>query len=133
MSQENVEIVRQAIGSWNRHDREALLRFLAADVEWMPLSPAAVERSVYRGHEEVIRGFDSVWDTWDEFSLEESEVRELGDAVVWLGTAHMRASTSGIEFTQEMANYMLLRAGKIVRAQAFLSWQQALEAAGLRE
>ena len=133
MSQENIEIVRQTIRSWNRHDREALLQLLAADVEWMPLSPAVVERSVYRGHEEVIRGFDSIWDTWDEFSFEESEVRELGDAVVWLGTAHMRASTSGIELAQEMANYMLLRAGKIVRAQAFFSWKQALDAAGLSE
>ena len=99
----------------------------------MPASPAAVERSVYRGHEEVIRGFDAIWDTWDEFRFEESEVRELGDSILWLGTVHMRASTSGIELTQEFANYLVLRAGKIVRAQAFLSWQAALEAAGLSE
>ena len=133
MTQENVEVVRRTIEAWYQRDLDSALRFLAADIEWRPASPAAVERSVYRGHAEVIAGFDAFWDSWDEFSFEESEVRELGDTVLWLGHAHMRASTSGIELTHEFANYFTLRAGKIVRAHAFVSWQQALEAAGLRE
>jgi ketosteroid isomerase-like protein len=133
MSQENVEIVRQTVEAWNQHDLDFALRFLANDIEWTPASPAAVERSVYRGQAEVVRGFDAFWDSWDEFSFEESEVRELGNAVLWLGTAHMRGSTSGVELTHEFANHFVLRAGKIVRAHGFVSWQQALEAAGLRE
>ena len=133
MSQENVEVVRQTIEAWNQHDLDSGLRFLAPDIEWAPASPAAVERSLYRGHEEVIRGFDAIWDTWDEFRFEESEVRDLGDSVLWLGTVHMRASTSGIELTQEFANHLVLRAGKIVMARAFMSWQEAFEAVGLSE
>jgi ketosteroid isomerase-like protein len=133
MSQENVEVVRRAIDAWNRHDPDSGLRLLAADVEWLPASPAAVDSSVYVGHEEVRRGFEAIWDTWDEFRFEEKEVRDLGDAVLWLGTVQMRAVTSGIELSQEFANHLVLRAGQIVRAEAFLSWRQGLEAAGVPE
>ena len=44
MSQERVEIVRQGIEAWNRHDFELGARHLATDVEWVPASPAALER-----------------------------------------------------------------------------------------
>jgi ketosteroid isomerase-like protein len=133
MSQENIEIVRRTIEAWNEHDLDSGVRFLAVDIEWMPASPAAVERAVYRGRDEVVRGFDAIWDTWDEFRFEEREIRESGDSVLWLGTVHMRASTSGIELTQEFANHLVVRDGKIVRAHAHMSWQEGLEAAGLSE
>ncbi len=67
MSQENVEIVREGIEAWNQHDADRWLRNAAPDVEWMPAGPAAVERTVYRGHDEVASGFAAIWQTWDLF------------------------------------------------------------------
>jgi ketosteroid isomerase-like protein len=131
MSQERVEITRQGIEAWNRHDFELGARHLAADVEWLPASPAAVERSLYRGHDEVARGFNAIWETWDLFEFEEHEIRDLGDSVLWLGRVHARGGASQLELDQEFANHLVFSGDKVVRIQGFLSWQDAFAAVGL--
>ena len=82
MSQQNVAIVLKGIDAWNRHDAEEWLSYAAPEITWMPAGPAAVEQTVYRGHEEVASGFESVWETWEEFQCEEGEVRDLGESMV---------------------------------------------------
>jgi ketosteroid isomerase-like protein len=131
MSQEKVEIVRQGIEAWNRHDFEMGVSHLAPDVEWVPASPAAIERSVYHGLDEVSRGFAAIWDSWDTFEFDEHEVRDLGDSVLWLGVVHMRGSASGMELDQEFANILDFAGDQVVRVRGFRSWREALEAAGL--
>ena len=133
MSQENIEIVRRGIEAWNRHDIDAGLRFIAPEIEWMPASPAAVERAVYRGYDEVAEGFAGIWETWELFQFDEDEVRDLGGSVLWLGRVHMKGRASQIELDQEVANHFELRDRKIVRVRAYLSWHEALEAVGLPE
>jgi ketosteroid isomerase-like protein len=131
VSQETVDIVRNGIAAWNRRDARLWLTYAAPEIEWVPAGPAAVEQAIYRGHEEVTRGLAAVWDTWEVFEFAESEVREIGDAVLWLGNVKMRGGTSHVELNQEFALHSLLRDGKVLRVQAFLSWREALEAAGL--
>jgi hypothetical protein len=65
--------------------------------------------------------------------MHESEVRDLEDSVLWLGRAQMRGGASHVELDQEFAIHFLVRGGKIIRAHGFLVWEEALEAAGLRE
>jgi ketosteroid isomerase-like protein len=131
MSLENVEIVRNGIAAWNQRDAQLWLSYAAPEIEWLPAGPAAVESAVYRGYDEVARGLASVWDTWEVFELAESEFRELGDSVLWLGHVKMRGGTSHVELDQEFALHSLLRDGKVIRVQSSLSWREALEAAGL--
>jgi ketosteroid isomerase-like protein len=131
VSQERVEIVRQGIEAWNRHDFELGARHLARDVEWLPASPAAVEQAMYRGHEEVARGFNAIWETWDDFQFEEHEIRDLGDSVLWLGRVRGRGGASQIEIDREAANHLVFSGDKVVRIQGFLSWQDAFAALGL--
>jgi ketosteroid isomerase-like protein len=133
MSQDNVETFRHVVEAWNRHDPALAVGYMAPDVEWTPAGPAAVERSVYRGREECARGFASVFETWEEFHFDEAEVRDLGDSVLWLGRVRMRGKASHVELDQEFAHHAAIAEGKVVRAHAFASWQEALEAAGLAE
>src|SRR5438445_10756595 len=128
MSQANVEIVRKAIRAWNQREAGLLLSYAAPEIEWMPAGPAAVESAVYRGHDEVASAYAAVWETWDLFQFEESQVRELADSVLWLGRVKMRGSASQVELDQELAAHWVVRDGKFTRLQAFLSWQEALEA-----
>jgi len=130
MSQENVELVRNGIAAWNQRDAELWLSYAAPEIEWLPAGPAAVESSVYRGYDECASGFAAVWETWDVFELHESEVRDLGDSVLWLGRVKMRGSASQVELDQEFAVHSLVRDGKVTRTLTFLSWQEALEAVG---
>ncbi len=133
MSRENVELVRAAIDAFNRRDLAGLSESFDAEIEWAPGRPAAVERAVYRGREDVSDGFASNWEAWDLFRVEESEVRDLGDGAMWLRRARLRGGASQVELDQEFAIHFLVRGGKIVRAHGFLGWQEALEAAGLTE
>jgi ketosteroid isomerase-like protein len=133
MSGQNVEVVRQLVQAFNQRDLTAMTQWFAPEVEWEPAGPAAVERALYRGRDEVSSGFAATWETWEVFHVEERDVRDLGDSVVWLGNARMKGGTSHVEFDQAFAIHFLLRDGRIVRFQGFLGWQEALEAAGLRE
>jgi len=96
-SNQNVDTVRRGIEAWNRRDAERWLSYAAPEIEWIPAGPAAVERPVYRGYAVAASGFQSVWQTWEEFRFEESEVRDLDGSVLWLGRVKMRGlpATSG--------------------------------------
>jgi ketosteroid isomerase-like protein len=134
MSEENVELVRQFVQSFNRRDWAAMSQRLDPEIEWRPGGPAAVERAVYRGGDEVSSGFAATWETWEVFTLGENEVRDLGDSLAWLGRARLRGGdASHVELDQEFAVHFLVRRERIVRIQGFSDWQEALEAAGLSE
>jgi ketosteroid isomerase-like protein len=130
MSEENVDLLRKGIDAWNRRDADMWLAYGAPEIEWLPARPAAAERAVYRGCEQVASGFASTWATWDRFEFEESEMRDLGDSVLWLGHVKMRGSASQVELDQEFAVHGLVRDGKLIRLLTFLCWQEALEAVG---
>jgi hypothetical protein len=129
MSRENVEIMRNGIAAWNRRDAGLWLTYAAPEIEWLPAGPAAVEQAVYNGYDEVAQGLAAVWDTWEIFEFAESEVRDLGDSVLWLGHVKMRGGSSHVELDQEFALHSLLSDGKFIRVQAFQSWREALDAA----
>ena len=132
MSEENVEVVRRAIEAWNRRDAPLWSRYAAPECEWMPAGPAAVEGVVYRGYDEMAKGFESVWQTWEEFRFEESEVRDLDGSVLCLGRVKMKGAASHVELDQEFALHFVLRDGKFVTVQAFLTWHEALAKLGLK-
>lgn len=130
MSQAHVTIVRNAVEAWNQRDADLWLTYAAPEIEWVPAGPAAVEQAIYRGYTEVASGFESVWQTWEEFRFQETEVRDLDDSVLWLGRVKMKGGASHVELDQEFALRFVLRAGKVVTLQAFLAWDDAREAVG---
>ena len=133
MSQENVDTVRQLVNAFNQRNLAGMKLLLDPAIEWRPGGPAAVERDVYRGREQVSNGFVGTWEAWDLFHLEESEVHDLGDSIVWLGRSQMKGGASHVELNQKFAVNFLVRDGKVIRMEGFLDWQNALEAGGLAE
>lgn|SRR5512133_151440 len=131
MSRENVELVRKSIAAWNQRDRETLMSYTTADVEWEAGGPAAVEQPLYSGRDELARGTEALWETWEEFRLQETEVRDLGETVLWIGRMQLKGGASHVELDQEFAIRFSVRDGEIARGKGFLSWQEALEAARL--
>jgi hypothetical protein len=98
-----------------------------------PPGPGSVEGTLYRGYEEVARGLESLWQTWEDVSFEETDARDLDDVVLWLGRLKLRGAASQVELDREFALCFVLREGKLARIQSFIGWQQALEAAGLTD
>jgi ketosteroid isomerase-like protein len=133
MSEENVEVVREAFRAWNERDVARMLELCTEDIEWSPANAGAMEGRVYRGSAEAVEGWETAWQTWDEFRFEEREIRDIGESALWLGTVSARGRGSGLELEQELSNHILFRDGKIARSESYLTWQQGLEAAGLEE
>jgi ketosteroid isomerase-like protein len=133
MSQKNVEVVRRVIAAFSERDADAAARFLHPAIEWQPAGPAGVERTVYRGLEEIAQATDALSEVWDTMRLEEADIRDIGDSVLWLGRIYLKGSGSQLELEQEFAQLFLVRDGQVVQSRAFLTWSDGLEAAGLQE
>src|SRR5262245_10161452 len=132
MSEENVELIRRAIEAWNRDDIDGWLDQATADFVWIPAG-AAVEGGIYRGRDTVRQAMAGGRESWEEFRVEEGEIRSLGESVVWLGRVQAKGRSSEVELDQEFAIHAVVREGKLARTEGFVSHAEALEAAGLSE
>jgi ketosteroid isomerase-like protein len=91
------------------------------------------EERLYKGHE-GIRRIASQWtENYDEYRLHSEQFIDAGDLVVVLLFGRGRIKGSAVPIEQEVSYVWGVRNGKGVHIQVYLSWDQALEAAGLRE
>ena len=61
------------------------------------------------------------------------DVRALGEMVVVRAELTMHGPESGIDFPGEVAQIIEVADGRIQRLRMFFTWEEALEAGGLRE
>ena len=133
MSQENVEVVQRVFDGFAARGVDAALPSFAPDVvlytypEW----PGPAE---YRGHDGMRSLMDEWTENFDDFEMEVFEVREVGDSVLVLAETVGRIKGSSVPIRQPFgAHFWAFRDGQIGEARTFLTWREALEAAGLRE
>jgi ketosteroid isomerase-like protein len=132
MSQENVEIVRCTIETFNEDGVETTLQYLDPAVEWLA-PPEWLEERLYKGHE-GIRRLASQWtDNIDGYRLDPERFIDAGDAVVVLLFGHGRIRGSAAPIEQKLGYVWEVRNRKGVRIQVYFSWEEALEAAGLEK
>jgi uncharacterized protein len=133
MSQENVEIVRRMFAAFNGGDVETVVAAFAEDCELhepheMPDTPA----EGFRGHHGIREWMANLRETGG-VQFEPTSLTSHGDVVFseWTGRGLGQASGAPISWTTFATVH--LRDGRIVRLQAFLDRDEALEAAGLRD
>jgi ketosteroid isomerase-like protein len=133
MSQENVEIVRRVFEEFNQGGVEAALPGFAPDIVSYPFRewPGPSE---YRGHDGM-RALLAEWiENFDDFELDVAEIREVGDRVLVLAETVGRIKGSRVPIRQPFgALYWDFRNGQIGETRNFLTWREAVEAAGLAE
>src|SRR3954451_11650865 len=95
MSQENVDTFRTIVQAINTGDVEGLLGQAADDVEF--LAYRSLVEGGYRGHDGLRRYLADTAQAFKVFRLDIPDVREVGDRVVAVGTAHIRGRESGLE------------------------------------
>ena len=132
MSQENVEVCKRVFEALGvRRDTEAGLRYIDPEAELHSAIIGGAEGNTYRGHDGVRKWMAESDAAFEELRPLEPEYRDLGDRVLMLGHFHARGRESGLEIDSPIVWIYTLRGGKLVRAEGFLSWAEALEAAGL--
>jgi hypothetical protein len=130
MSRENVELLREVQGAWNRGDPLIPAESFHHDVEFVPLR-AATEGG-YHGRLGIDRFVEETREVFDKFETH-YQYEDLGDRVLAWGTIHVRARGSGVEIDIETGGLFEFKEGKIIRWEDFGSRERALEAARLRE
>jgi ketosteroid isomerase-like protein len=134
MSQENVEIVRNAFDAFTEGDMDGVLRLCDEDivVTQPPDLPGAPAEQ--RGHGGVLEAFAFWPEQWDDFRVKILRiVADPGDFVIVTVRTSGRGKQSGAEVDTTFTFVFIIRDEKIVEWQLFMSEEQALEAAGLRE
>jgi ketosteroid isomerase-like protein len=134
MSQENVELVRQAAQAFNARvvdrDTEQVLGAMHPEIEFR----SATEQRVYRGIAEMRRYRQDLEAILQGFHTEGDRFLDVGDdRVVHLYRVVGRGAQSGVPVSRDVAIVWQVRGGKLFRGQVYLDQAQALEAAGLSE
>jgi ketosteroid isomerase-like protein len=88
---------------------------------------------LYRGHAELRRYADELFESFSEVRPEDVEFRDFGNRVLCLYRLSVRGRDSGVEIEQPGGIIFELRGGKIVHGRSYLSHRQAFEAAGLSD
>jgi ketosteroid isomerase-like protein len=133
MSRENVEIVRDIVAAINEGDYGRAMGHLADDV--VLENPAGAFAAPFRGREAVGEWFGD-WFRMFDWNVHNDirEIAEIGDDGVFLVVdVRGRGRGSGVDVEGTFAWLYRLREGKITRMDGYLSREEALEAAGLRE
>src|SRR5436190_16603149 len=133
MSQENVEIVRQAAAAFNRGDLDTWIESWADDIDYRAIEGALDDRGAMHG-KEAVRAYVQDWlDMFDNLRTEAVELIDAGEDRVAATRNSGRAKLSGVETDITYAALYTIRDGKIARGREYWTKEQALEAAGLRE
>ncbi len=131
MSQENVELVRQANAAFNVHDLEAWRCLIDPEVEMIDHMGALGERRCLAGKCYGVR-WRGGSRSFPDFRAGTREFIDAGDRIVcvtdWRGTA----SASGVVVHQPAAEVYNVRGGKLVRIEmGFPTRAEALQAVGM--
>jgi ketosteroid isomerase-like protein len=133
MSQENVEIVRNAFHSFGAEGIDAALSFCSPDVVWYP-TDRWLDGSAYRGHDGMRRIEAAFSENFDDFRFHVHETRDAQDRVVARVDMIGRIKHSGAEVSQRVGFVVSgFRDGTFGEVRVFPSWYDALKAVGLEE
>jgi ketosteroid isomerase-like protein len=135
MSEDNVELARDAIDALNRGDLDAWLAFLSPDVVWEALPGVPGIGELYRGRAEVRGWIEELWEVAEGVVHTEIEqITDLGEDRVFLALAlTARGRGSGVPFEMPTWSVIWYREGLVTRRQVFWTRDEALEVAGLRD
>jgi ketosteroid isomerase-like protein len=131
VSQENVELVRNAFQSFSAGGIDAALPFFSPDVVRYP-TDRWPEGSAYRGRDGMRNLATAFSENFDDFRYEVHDIRDAQDRVVVLADMIGRIKQSGAEVSQRLGFVVCgFGDGAFGEVRAFESWQEALNAVGL--
>ena len=133
MSQENVEVVQEFTGRFERGDRDEWREYFDPKVVFDTSATEMPFAGVYHGHQGIERFFRDWLGTWKDYEIAHREYIDAGDAVVVVFRQSGTGRGSGVRTERDFFGVYELRESKVVRYRMYESRQEALEAGGLSE
>jgi len=132
MSQENVEILREAYRQLNERGFGAIAVLFSP--EFTMDSPQGVESSQAHDKAGLRDWFKKMDEVWEWLVFDPIEISALdAERVIVVAHTSGRAKGSGIEIDTELTHLWILRDGRPVRLDTYSTKREALEAVGLSE
>ncbi len=131
VSPDNTDIMREAIEGMNRRDIEGVLRMMDPQVRFEHRLAALQGKFV--GIDGVREWFTDLVENFESWHIDCSDVRDLGDRVLALGTLRATGTGSGIETEAPFTIVATYRNGLCTDFVDYGDRQHALEAVGLEE
>jgi ketosteroid isomerase-like protein len=121
MSEQNIEIVRQAYENFKSGDIQSLLGLFTDDIDWRVPTIANVPFATGRrsGREEAGGFFATLADSQDVKTFEPREFIAQGERVVALGHYSWRVKSTGQEYEGDWAHVFTIRDGRIAAFQEY--------------
>lgn len=132
MSQEHVEIVRDAFAAFRAGDIERAFAHAAPDGVTVRAAPLPDPRT-YHGREGTVQAFIDWTADFDEFEMTTGEMIDAGERVVAEIFQRGTGRASGVPVEGHFWFVYTFAGGLIVRQEFFNDKRQALAAAGLAE
>jgi ketosteroid isomerase-like protein len=132
MSEENAEIVRDALNALNGGNIDALIRLCDHEFR-LDMSDRVLNPAVYEGHDGIRRFYAEVGEVWESYTWEPEKLIESGEDVVALLRSSGRGRGSGIEIDRQTAMLWTVRGNRLTSLRFFRDHDEALQAVGLRE
>jgi ketosteroid isomerase-like protein len=131
VSQENVELVRDAFDTFNTQGIDAALSCFGHDLVWST-TDRWVDAPTYHGHDGMRTLTAAFTENFDDLSFEVGDIRDAKDRVVAL--IHMTGRIRGSESPISQPVGLVVsefRSGTFGDVRAFATWDEALQAVGL--
>ncbi len=128
MSEENIELIRNAYAAYARGDAAEVFRLLDPEVE-IRQTELLPWGGTHRGHEGARRFFQSLAEHVEALP-EPSEFVGAGDAVAVTGRLRGRVSTTGKSFDIAIVHVWRLRGGRVTSFEAYIDTPTMLSALG---
>jgi ketosteroid isomerase-like protein len=135
MSEESLEVVRQVLEHWERHDWAGGRELYDDDcgvvfsTAWVP------DPDEYVVGREALGAWIKFLESFEEFTIGVERIVDAGESVVVLSWIRARGRASGADVDAKVGCFFTVRDGKVIRYE--LSERhaalEALEAAGLSE
>jgi SnoaL-like domain len=132
----NLDLVRTIYADWKRGDWTSVT-WAHPEIEYVMVDEPGSQ--THRGLAAMAAAWRSFLSAWEDYRIEPVEFRQLdGGRVLVLVTAHGRGKASRVELTEGSrgrggANLFYIRAGKVVRLDAYFVAEHALADLGLTE
>jgi ketosteroid isomerase-like protein len=134
VTQDDIEVIREAFERWNRGDIEYWIRHAQPDVEvWSKYAALEQGGEPYRGHAGMREWRAEIDRNFELHEVLAEDVRDVDGNVLVLGAVRFRGRASGTEMHHPFAWVCEMRDAALLRMFFYSSHGEALESVGLRD
>ena len=131
MSRQNLDAVQRVYRAWAEGDARGDPSVYDAHLVYLS-QPGDPDRGPHYGVEATNEYYRRFLASWDDWRIEATDYREVGDSVVVRARRTGIGKGSRVPVEDESFHVWTLRGGKAIRLEVFRTETEALEAVGLR-